>query len=488
MNIGATFKKRRRLFKGKISKFIWAGLLLICLTNLYIAASSAETGEVALTVRQIFTNTGLYAPPDKNFNYKLTPSLSSNPMPAGSNAEGYAFTIAGTGKTQIAIAFTQSDIYSYELRNITNPQPGYNYDREIYTLEVIVKNDMTCAVVVYKGDGTKATDIKYSHVYSYGQELLPSDPSVMADPPVVKTAAGNPAAASVFTFSLTAGNPSNPMPEGSINGVKTVHITGSGWAEFGTWTYTAEGTYYYIVTEVNTGERDYAYDTSIYTITDSVKAVNGRLEVERIVTNGSNRQVTSMSFINIYTGSNGGGTITPPSTGTAPPTNEPIPPPIEPQSPIEPTQSPNETYPPPTEPVLPLEPTQNPTETAPHSNWTIMPPTPTKPKHTLVPDDDGTYIEFDENGIPVGIWQYDDISEVWVFREHPPSSDKESTTGGEYPPASYESPKYVPKTGDESQTIFYAVLFCMAGIAALGSGGYILFCRPYKVGGKNDET
>jgi pilin isopeptide linkage protein len=98
------------------------------------------------------------------------------------------------------------------------------------------------------------------------------------------------------------------MPAGSVNGTKTITVAGSGEGEFGTWSYEKEGVYYYYVSEVNTGERGYTYDKAIYTITDVVKAEDGRLGLSRVVTNDTNRQVTSLSFNNKY---DSGGTIIP---------------------------------------------------------------------------------------------------------------------------------------------------------------------------------
>jgi pilin isopeptide linkage protein len=102
------------------------------------------------------------------------------------------------------------------------------------------------------------------------------------------------------------------MPSGSVNGVKTVTVTGSGSAEFGTWQYTQAGIYRYTVYEADTGEQDYSYDAEVYTITDTVTAVGGQLAVSRVVTNGSHRQVASLGFINTYTGT---GTNPTPSPG-----------------------------------------------------------------------------------------------------------------------------------------------------------------------------
>jgi pilin isopeptide linkage protein len=286
-------------------------LLLACLAGLSApAAHAAGQGEITLTVKQVFTNAGASAPPSEVFHYRLAPKLASNPMPAGSAADGYAFAATGTGDASIGpIVFAQAGRYAYEISHVTAARPGYTYDQEVYALEIFVKSDLTTAAVVYKKDGSKASGIKFEHAYSRGP--LPSDPGAMADPPVVKTVSGSPARASAFAFRLTAGNPANPMPAGSANGVKALQITGSGRGEFGTWSYTAEGTYYYTVSEVNAGLPGYAYDATVYTITDAVKAVGGQLVVTRVVTNGANKQVASLSFINTYTP--GGGEPTSPS-------------------------------------------------------------------------------------------------------------------------------------------------------------------------------
>jgi len=270
-------------------------LLLACLMGL-LAPMASAAGQVTLAVKQDFSGTGTSA---KTCSYRLIPKQASNPMPAGSGADGYPFSITGTDEISVGpITFTQAGQYAYELRHTTPPASGFTYDQEVYTLEMYVKSDLTVAVVVTKKDGSKAAGITFAHT---GQGLLPSDPAIMVDPPVVKTVSGNPARASVFTFRLTAGSQSNPMPAGSANGVKTIQITGPGRGEFGTWSYVSEGTYYYTVSEENIGESGYTYDTAVYTITDTVKAVDGQLAVTRIVTNSANKQVISLSFINTYT-------------------------------------------------------------------------------------------------------------------------------------------------------------------------------------------
>ncbi|MCL1859629.1 MAG: sortase B protein-sorting domain-containing protein [Oscillospiraceae bacterium] len=416
---------------GKFKNFFLGVLCLIFMTGLYMpAAHAADSAELNLKISQIFTTTETSAPPDNNFNYILTPKAAANPMPACGNENGYNFSIEGTQDINIGpIIFTQTGIYIYELKHITAPQPKYVYDQEVYTLEIYIDNNMTAIVVVYKENGNKAMEIKYNQFYA--QAFIPSDPELMTDPPVVKTVSGNPATSEVFTFLLKAQYPSQPMPAGSVNGVKTVQITGSGRAEFGTWSYTSAGTYYYYVSEVNTGVSGYDYDTAVYTITDSVKNIDGRLTVTRIVTNNANRQVTSMSFINVYTLTNGGYV----------PTAE--------RSTEKSTVKPVEKNPDITETTIPegIQPPNYTESTAP--NFTINPetenPTPNEPT----------------------------ISHPEIMQTQNPADKFVNPSESVNRPTGYTG-KEVPKTGDESQIKLYTVLFLISSVTAVGSIGYLM--------------
>ena len=48
-----------------------------------------------------------------------------------------------------------------------------------------------------------------------------------------------------------------------------------------------------------------------------------------------------------------------------------------------------------------------------------VPPNPSVPNHELVPDGDG-FIEFDEDGVPLGRWEWSDDEGMWVLDEFPP--------------------------------------------------------------------
>ncbi|MCL2105480.1 MAG: hypothetical protein FWH26_00170 [Oscillospiraceae bacterium] len=284
----------------RTGKILLSGLILSCLLCLLMPMASAAPAAVTLTVNQVFAKPAAAGPLAETFQYRLEPIQATNPMVMGTVAGVYAFSITGNSEFDIGpIAFPSPGKYSYRLLHATEPAAGYVYDETVYTLEVLVKADGTYSVVASKEGGDKQEALEYRHSY----QTNASDPLVMVDPPVVKTVIGIPRSPALFSFELVAGSPGNPMPAGSVDGVKTVWITGSGSAEFGVWAYTQPGVYYYTVSEVNTGARDYNYDTTVYTITDTVSAVDGELEVSRVVTNGANRQVTSLSFINIYKGS-----------------------------------------------------------------------------------------------------------------------------------------------------------------------------------------
>lgn len=286
-------------------------LLLFCLLvigfplNVYAEADSAA---VTLYVDQVFIKNSSASDVNHVFSYDLISLDTGNPMPQASLNSIYSFTAAGTGVKDIGpITFSDTGIYRYEIKgNQSVPARGYSYDTQVYSVTVYVTQtgvNLSAEIVVKKSDGSKAGSIRFVNMYT----PIASDPDIMVDPPVKKTVSGNPSAASNFTFSLTAQDKTNPMPEGSADGIKHITIYGSGEEDFGTWSYTREGTYYYTISEVVAAGTNYTYDRSVYTITDVVRDIDGQLEVTRTVTNGANKQVESCIFINKYNGGSGSG-------------------------------------------------------------------------------------------------------------------------------------------------------------------------------------
>lgn len=287
--------------------FISLMIILFPLT----AHGGAESVRVALRIDQIFTKNSSITGLNSIFSYELTALEEGSPLPSGAVNGKYAFTLEDTVTKELdPITYNHAGIYRYELRMKTPvPERGYAYDTQVYSIAVYVKRGVTdwlAEVTIHQQDGIKVDGLKFEHSYT----PLPSNRDVMVDPPVQKTVTGNPLFADTFTFLLTAGDITNPMPEGSVDGVKKITITGSGEKDFGTWVYTREGTYYYKISEEIPQARSlYVYDEAIYTITDSVKDVDRQLVVTRTVTNGAGKQVESCIFINNYKG--GGGSPVP---------------------------------------------------------------------------------------------------------------------------------------------------------------------------------
>ena len=300
-----------------------------------VYAAGAET--LVLTVEQVFTTTSPAA--DDTFRYRLVALNSGNPMPAGSTAAGYEFTISGSRSVDTGlITFVNAGLYRYTLGQVVPVvRSGYSYDDEVYTIEVRVSNDgsggLHANVVIYEQGGFKADHIDFENSYQADDngptptpggnnptptpggnsgsggnnpnststpKVLLSDPLLMVDPPVRKVVFGNPKKDVKFTFQLKAQSPGQPMPAGSENGVKTITIVGSGEKEFGTWAYTKAGIYHYTVSEVNTGEAGYTYDAMVYTITDTVRESGGRLILDRALSKNSDQQADVFLFINRY--------------------------------------------------------------------------------------------------------------------------------------------------------------------------------------------
>ena len=92
----------------------------------------------------------------------------------------------------------------------------------------------------------------------------------------------------MFTFQLTPIDGA-PMPQSG----NTARNTGGTFA-FGAIDYTQTGVYHYQVSEVNGGEAEYAYDTTVYDVTVTVTDENGQLKA---TADGAE----NIAFVNRYT-------------------------------------------------------------------------------------------------------------------------------------------------------------------------------------------
>ena len=291
------FKKLSAARKRLLFAVVAAAMIIFAMTPL--SAYSAEN-PLTFTVKQVVNAEAVQ---NHTFTYILNKLDPDKLVPMDVDGDNYTFLITGNSSVQLGpFAFNQPGIYSYEIYQlVADKKPGHKYDGRRYTIDVHVDSLLGTEIIIFNNDGTK-TDII---VFENEIEALSTDPDLMVDPSVRKTVSGNPGHESTFIFRLAAQDASNPMPDGSIDGVKTITITGSGTSEFGTWSYENAGVYYYKVYEADTGERGYTYDTAVYTITDTVREDDaGQLELSRVITNDTNRQVTAITFINTYSGGN----------------------------------------------------------------------------------------------------------------------------------------------------------------------------------------
>ena len=200
--------------------------------------------------------------------------------------------------------FVEPGDYEYEVRQTSGNTDAYVYDETVYRVIVAVRNNedynLEATVVAYKNKDEKAKqDIEFINIYE----------PCFSDPPVKKVVINDEGTApddAMFTFSMKADDPKYPMPEGSVDGVKTIK-TGVGEYEFGNMYYEKEGTYTYKVVEENDGLPHFTYDGTMYSVKVVVEKKDGKLEATRTIYNGD-LVVDIATFTNHYreSSSNGG--------------------------------------------------------------------------------------------------------------------------------------------------------------------------------------
>ncbi|MDR2035499.1 MAG: hypothetical protein LBP91_02330 [Coriobacteriales bacterium] len=289
-------KTKRRLL-GAFVAFVTVFILALP-TGVFwapVLACAAQNPSM-ITVHQVFVASSAGA--EATFHYRLVPLDPVNLLLGGSDDQENTFAITGNASVDLDLSHAnQQGIYRYEVfQVIAAENPGYSYDKRKYLVEVYVDLALKAKIAVFNEEGEKAETVTFANAY----QALASDPHVMVNPLVKNTVFGTPANNCSFSFLLTAFEASQPMPAGSVCGVKTLQIIGPGEAAFGVWSYDKPGVYYYTVSEVDEARPGYTYDTAVYTITDVVVEDAGQLKVTRVVTNGLNKPVTSYIFNNRY--------------------------------------------------------------------------------------------------------------------------------------------------------------------------------------------
>lgn len=219
------------------------------------------------------------------FSFTLTPD-AGNP---DSDPIREAVTVSNDKDGNIVfvdgpVTYTEDGEYTYTIREKSEGVPaGISIDDTEYKITVHVKDtgdgQLTAEVTMTKdGNGTDA--ITFENHYD------PAKTSIIISG--TKTLEGKTLEDGMFTFQLTPIDGA-PMPQSG----NTARNTGGTFA-FGAIDYTQTGVYHYQVSEVNGGEAEYAYDTTVYDVTVTVTDENGQLKATA-------EGAENIAFVNRYT-------------------------------------------------------------------------------------------------------------------------------------------------------------------------------------------
>ena len=386
------------------------------------------------------------APADEEFAFTLT------------GDSGYTDTVkakAGAAAQFQEIEFTGPGTYEFTITETEGTTPYMSYDKTAHKLVVTVTENT---------DGTLAASAKYDGADSLTvtneyHEFVAYTPAVTK-----KIDGANVPKDKTFTFELKA-DPETadaPLPE---RDKQTASVKDEGVAKFGAIEFSKAGTYKYILTEKNGGERGFTYDTAEHKLTVTVtKNAAGLLEAAAKYDGAD-----SLTITNKYRkpSSGGGGTVTPTPKPTPDP-DKPTPDPDKPTpDPDKPTPDPDKPTPDPAQPSNPDKPSQPDKPTPPHYPIDKVPDPndPDAPDPIIIDDEkiptsefhikenpDGTFEYVDEDGVPLSEW----IEKI---------EDEDVPTG----PAQPEQPSRGPRTGTPLSIpmMLLIALVCAAGAAAL---------------------
>ena len=269
---------------------------------------SNNNGAVTFSVSSSFTGTGSIPESGKTASFSFVKSgvseeggysvnLDSDYSIEGIGSDG-TFSIAGDGSKDITVKFLHAGVYVFTLKENTDYQDAFVYDKSVYTLRFYVKNvdgGLEATVTAQKGtDESKSSAVEFQNSFA----------PVVVDPAFSKKVVnedGTPASSSdTFTFEFKPDQNGYPLPDGSESGVKKVQIQGSGSTEIGQISFVKTGTYSYSLSEVQPGPvvSRYQYDQSIYRYTFTVTrasqdANDGSLKVAWTASNQNGNVVAS---------------------------------------------------------------------------------------------------------------------------------------------------------------------------------------------------
>ena len=226
--------------------------------------------------------------------------------PEGAAVEGTSASVAGAGQTTFApITFTKAGTYRFDIRETDGGENGYTYDKEPWTLTIVVEDvDGQLTVVSHtytRGTDNNGTEAVFTNSYKI-------EDSVPFTPEVKKTVTGEkrPTGTQTFDFTLTP-----PAGDGftiaNRDTKATVSVTdndpaGTTTDPFGAITFTKAGTYEFQIAEEKGSANGYTYDTDPWTLTVAVEDQDGQLVVtsHTYTRDGDRDSEAYASFTNTY--------------------------------------------------------------------------------------------------------------------------------------------------------------------------------------------
>ncbi len=201
------------------------------------------------------------------------------------------------------IPLTEEKTYYFVIKeNGTSPLAGFTYDVSQYRITVTVADDGNGSLYVAgkkieKFDGvatTAETAIAFENKYEASKAEVVLKGTKKLD--------GRDLVAGEFTFKLNEANDDFVIKEG-VNAKTTVNKADKSF-QFDTLSFTEAGTYYYVITEVETDAERVTFDDAVYNITIVVtdngegKLVYATPAIEKV---GSDVATTEVVFENVFT-------------------------------------------------------------------------------------------------------------------------------------------------------------------------------------------
>ena len=195
----------------------------------------------------------------ESFTFELR-AKDGAPMPAGTEEGVKTATATSTNKTAVfgEIEYKAAGTYEYTITEVNDGVDGVSYDT----------TDHNVVVTVAKEGDNLVVDVKYDNKESL--TITNTYTSVKKSIEVTKDFE-DWGKATEFKFDLEAVTEDAPMPEGTVDGVKTATATQSdNPVSFGDITFEKAGTYEYTITEQNGGVDGVTYDTTAHSVTVTV--------------------------------------------------------------------------------------------------------------------------------------------------------------------------------------------------------------------------